>query len=120
MTTLYSTLGLKSILFGIKETEVEHIVTTSDLLDQLIEIIDKAEHVKKIYVIDVHPGLLKTDSPLTQEHFNKAIAGQNRTIELISYDNLCKMGNDSKESDFEYIRPNPDSLAVIMFTSGNY
>ncbi|KAI7696028.1 Long-chain-fatty-acid--CoA ligase 4 [Sarcoptes scabiei] len=101
ITTLYTTLGLKSICHGIQETEVEKIITTSDLLPMLLKIIDKTTNVKKIYVIDLHPGLLKSD-PVEEKDFNDILASQNRSITMISF-------NDLLDKD----------TALILYTSGS-
>lgn len=117
VTTLYTTLGKKSVLYGIQETEVEHIITTSDMLPTLLELIDQMPLVKNIYVIEIHRGLLKSE-PITENDFNKKLEGQNRLIKLITYNHLAKIGY-LRENELHYTRPKPSDLAVILYTSGN-
>ncbi|KAH7638396.1 long-chain-fatty-acid-coa ligase-like protein 2 [Dermatophagoides farinae] len=117
VTTLYTTLGKKSVLYGIQETEVEHIITTSDMLPTLLELIDQMPLVKNIYVIEIHRGLLKSE-PITENDFNKKLEGQNRLIKLITYNHLAKIGY-LRENELHYTRPKPSDLAVILYTSGS-
>lgn len=115
MTTLYATLGHKGIVFGINETEVEHIVTTQDLLPILLKLIGEVPKIRKIYVIELHPKQLKSQ-PVTQEDFKAAVP--DRQIELITYNKLKEIGHNTTEEEFDYKRPEPDDIAVILYTSG--
>ncbi|OTF69694.1 hypothetical protein BLA29_012823, partial [Euroglyphus maynei] len=115
VATLYTTLGKKSVLYGIQETEVEHIITTSNMLPMLLELIDQMTHVKNIYVIELHRGLLKSD-PVTADDFNKKLEGQNRMIKLITYDQLARIGY-LRENELHYTEPKSSDLAVILYTS---
>ena len=117
VATLYTTLGKKSVLYGIQETEVEHIITTSNMLPILFELIDQMTLVKNIYVIEVHHGLLNSE-PLTEQDFNKKLQEQNRSIKLITYDHLARIGY-LRENELQYTPPKPSDLAVILYTSGN-
>ena len=117
ITTLFATLGQEGIVFGINETEVEHIVTTEDLLPVLLKVIDRIPKVRKIYVIELNRGLLKS-KPVTEEDFDKAVP--DRQVKLITYRKLLEIGANTDENEFEYTRPKPDDTAIILYTSGEW
>ena len=116
MTTLFATLGLDGIVFGINETEVEHIVTTEDLLPNLLKIINRIPKVRHIYVIELHPGLLKFGKT-KQADFDNA-TGESRKVQLITYKQMIDIGENTSEDKYEYTRPKPEDVAVILYTSG--
>lgn len=117
VATLYATLGLEGIVHGINETEVEHVVTTEDLLPNLLKVIERCPKVRKIIVIELHPGLLKTK--VTQDDFRKAV-GQGRSFDLISYKKMILLGKDISENEVTITNPKPEDVAIILYTSGNY
>lgn len=116
VTTLYATLGSAGVVHGINETEVEHIITTEDLLPSLLKIIDKTPKVKKIYYVEMNKGLLR-GAPLKQEDFEKA--RPDSQIELITYNQLLETGSKVKSDEFQVTRPKPEDVAVILYTSGS-
>lgn len=87
------------------------------MLPILFELIDQMTLVKNIYVIEVHHGLLNSE-PLTEQDFNKKLQEQNRSIKLITYDHLARIGY-LRENELHFTPPKPSDLAVILYTSGN-
>lgn len=116
VTTLYATLGLEGIVHGIKETEVEHLVTTEDLLPSILKIIDRIPKVRHITVIELHHNLLLKQGKVGQSDFDQATNG--RKITLTTYDQLLELGKQSPV--LKYTSPKPDDVAVILYTSGKY
>ena len=116
MATLFATLGQEGVIFGMNETEVEHVITTEDLLPTLLKVINRIPRVRHIYVIDLHPGLLKT-SKVTQADFDK-VTGPDRKVQIVSYKKMLEIGASIPEDQAEYTRPKPDDVAVILYTSG--
>lgn len=91
-------------------------MTTQDLLPILLKVIDRCPKVRKIFVIELHPGLLKTK--VTQQDFDKVVAETDRKLELITYNELLEIGKKISEEEVSYTSPKPDDVAVILYTSG--
>lgn len=117
VTTLYATLGLEGIVHGIKETQVEHLVTTEDLLPSILKVIDRIPKVRHITVIQLHHALLLKQGKVGQADFDKATKAADRKVTLTTYDQLLELGKQSPV--LEYTSPKADDVAVILYTSGS-
>lgn len=117
VTTLYATLGLEGIVHGIKETQVEHLITTEDLLPSILKVIDRIPKVRHITVIQLHHTLLLKQGKVGQVDFDEATKTDGRKVTLTTYDQLLELGKQSPV--LEYTSPKADDVAVILYTSGN-
>lgn len=117
MTTLYATLGLEGIVHSFQDTEVEHVVTTEDLLPSLLKVINRIPKVRHITVIQLHHALLLKQGKVGQADFDNATqADGGRKVTLTTYDQLLDIGQQCPL--LEYTSPKADDVAVILFTSG--
>lgn len=103
IVTIYATLGDDGIVHGIKETEVEIVITTHELLPKFKTILHQLPNVKKI--IYMEDQLHKTDT-----------VGFKEGVELMPFTKVLKMGAESK---IEGVSPKPNDIAIIMYTSGS-
>ncbi|XP_054161476.1 long-chain-fatty-acid--CoA ligase 4-like [Oppia nitens] len=108
ITTLYSTLGTDSLVYGINETEVTHVITTEDLLTKLAKIRAQIPRVKTVVYIEL---------PYRQHSTPDATNGDN-TVELIKFEQLEKDGQLAPEKLIGLV-PTEDDRALIQYTSGS-
>lgn len=118
MTTLYATLGLEGIVHSFQDTEVEHVVTTEDLLPSILSVIHRTPKVRHITVIQLHHALLLKQGKVGQADFDSATrqTEEGRRVTLTTYDQLLELGKQSPL--LEYTSPKADDVAVILYTSG--
>lgn len=103
VVTLYSTLGDEGVIHGVRQTEVELIVTSHDLLPKFRTLLAECPHVK--YIVYMEDPLHKTDR-----------SGFPPNISIFSFCEVLEMGS---KSNYGVSPPTPEDTAVIMFTSGS-
>jgi len=109
IVTLYSTLGIEALTFGINQTATSFLITSGEQLPKLIKIIDKIPTVTHLIVI--------TDK-FTQKNlleFKNTVASRMR---VFTVEEVEQFGIESEVID-TYTRPKANDLAVIMYTSGS-
>uniref|UniRef100_A0A7N8XRY5 long-chain-fatty-acid--CoA ligase n=1 Tax=Mastacembelus armatus TaxID=205130 RepID=A0A7N8XRY5_9TELE len=108
LVTLYATLGLTAIAHGLNETEITHIITSKDLLQQrLKDILCDVPRLQYIIVVDSKPTTWK-DIP--------------RGITVYSMDTVKEIGSKPENSNpmnNKIVQPQTSDIAVIMYTSGS-
>lgn len=103
IVTIYATLGDEGIIHGIKETEVEIVITTHELLPKFRTILKELPNVKKIIFMEDQLHQTETD-------------GFKPGVELMPFSQILSLGEKSK---FEGLPPKPEDIAIIMYTSGS-
>jgi long-chain acyl-CoA synthetase len=108
VVTLYATLGLEALQFGINQTKSSFVVTTGEQLNKIEKILDKIPNVTHLIVI--------TDK-FTEENFKKF---RSKTTRLTSYTfrELIDIGKQTPPIT-NYKKPRAVDLAIIMYTSGS-
>ncbi|KAK5925394.1 hypothetical protein CgunFtcFv8_017920 [Champsocephalus gunnari] len=105
LVTFYSTLGEEAIAFGLNETEVTHLVTSSDLLQtklkNVLPLIPKLKHV--IYV---------DKKKVSTQGFSDGLS-------IHSMQAVRELGALPENIGSEIVKPQPSDLAVVMYTSGS-
>ncbi|XP_026169675.1 long-chain-fatty-acid--CoA ligase 3b [Mastacembelus armatus] len=105
LVTLYATLGLTAIAHGLNETEITHIITSKDLLQQrLKDILCDVPRLQYIIVVDSKPTTWK-DIP--------------RGITVYSMDTVKEIGSKPENIGVDRRQPQTSDIAVIMYTSGS-
>ncbi|CAF0944544.1 unnamed protein product [Didymodactylos carnosus] len=105
VVTLYSTLGDEAVRHGITESEVEVIVTSTELVPKLEKILEKT---KKVHHVIYFPG------------FKQIHPTDKNDIEFHSLQQLEEKGKQANIDGFILNkRPKPQDIAVIMYTSGS-
>jgi long-chain acyl-CoA synthetase len=107
VVTLYSTLGIEALAYGINETKTSFLITSGEQLDKIEAILPKIPSVTHVIVI--------TDN--FNEKSMYKFKGKNATPKAIALRDVEFEGSQSVERSFE--RPTKDDLAVIMYTSGS-
>jgi len=107
VVTLYATLGDDAVMHGIKETEAEIVITSSELLDKFKKIISSMPSVKHIVYFE---GAKKPK-----------LDGFPASVKTHSFSKLQDLGSDPVNlSAFEdRDRASREDLALIMYTSGS-
>ncbi|CDW57480.1 long chain fatty acid coenzyme A ligase 4 [Trichuris trichiura] len=106
VVTIYATLGEGSIANAINETESETIITTHDLIPKVKEISSECKHLKRIVYFLPRYSLTR---PLTAAEIVE-------DCEMYDLDEIEYLGEEHYQPPPE--QPNPDDIAMIMFTSG--
>ncbi|KAF2366525.1 AMP-dependent synthetase/ligase [Trinorchestia longiramus] len=105
IVTLYTNLNDDGIAHGVKETEVDTVVTSYDLFPRLVKVLTGNDQVKQVIVFeDQLEGIGDAKSKLP-------------SVNVLSYSQVRKMGKESTQENTE--GPKPDDLAIIMYTSGS-
>lgn len=107
VVTLYSTLGIEALAYGINETQTSFLITSGEQLDKIEAILPKIPSVTHVIVI--------TDN--FNEKSMYQFKGKHATPKAIALRDVEFEGSQSVERTFQ--RPNKDDLAVIMYTSGS-
>lgn len=109
VTTLYATLGIDALSFGINQTETSYLITSGDQLPKLQKILHKIPTVTHLIVITdkfSHKNLLEFKNSITN------------SMKVFTMEEVEKFGVESEQID-TYTRPVADDLAIIMYTSGS-
>jgi long-chain acyl-CoA synthetase len=102
---IYDTLGVENREFVIKQSEIKGIFTTTSLLTNLIDLSDESkELLKHIVIMD--------ENNLTDDHRSNA---ESAGYSIYGFNEFEQLG---KEASHEPIKPSPDDLAILMYTSG--
>lgn len=109
VVTLYATLGIEALSFGINQTGAKFVIASSEQLPKIKNILDKIPNVTHIIAIgDKH----------NQKNINDFKINNSSKIKLFTIQEVEDIGRDSEVID-TYKRPTKDDLAVIMYTSGS-
>ncbi len=108
IVTLYSTLGVEALAFGINQTQSTYLITSGEQLPKLQKILDKVPNLKTVIVF--------TDkfSEKTLSDF-KAKA---TSLTIYSFNQVEEIGQKA-DTITEYTSPKKNDLAIIMYTSGS-
>lgn len=110
VVTLYSTLGIEALAFGINQTDASYLITSGDQLGKIEKILAKVPKLTHIIVLSdkfTEPNVTK---------FRLKCAGK---INVVTANELEQLGAESKLDEENYKKPGRDDLAVIMYTSGS-
>lgn len=109
VVTLYSTLGIDALTFGINQTETSYLITSGEQLPKLQKIIHKIPTVTHLIVIAdkfSQKNLLEFKNSITS------------TTKVFTIEEVEKFGVESDKVE-AYTRPTAKDLAIIMYTSGS-
>ncbi|KAH9375907.1 hypothetical protein HPB48_012547 [Haemaphysalis longicornis] len=102
LVTMYTTLSNDAIVSAVNETEVTHMVTSSDLLPRVLSVADKMPSLTHIVY------MVGTDT----ENFKPPAT----RLKVIPFSSLDQLGADYKLPESA---PTADDVAIVMFTSGS-
>jgi long-chain acyl-CoA synthetase len=111
VVTLYSTLGIEALAFGINQTKSNYVITSGDQIGKIEKILKKIPNLTHLIVF--------TDK-FTEKNvieFKKRVLDE-RNLTVLTMTQVEEIGRDSTIiSSFE--QPKRDDLAIIMYTSGS-
>ena len=99
--TLYTNLGAEAVGHGLREVEVEVVITTSALLPALTALLPACPLLNCVIVLD-----------------GEAEGTVVSNLQLLSFQEVLQLG-DQDDQAAESCAPEPDDLAIIMYTSGS-
>nr|XP_054770780.1 long-chain-fatty-acid--CoA ligase 4-like [Lytechinus pictus] len=104
VVTLYATLGEAAIAYGINQTGIKYVITTTTLLTKL-------KSIQKDIPTVTH--IICMEDPVTKLDEKKLSNG----IKVTSFQSVINRGAASK--NVQRLKPKADDLAIIMYTSGS-
>lgn len=107
LCTLYSTLGMDSIVIALNELQSTHMVTSGEFLSKIDSLKSRLDHLNTIIVTE---NIVNNE---TEEWSVKSIEKMN-LISLTSF-----FDDNAPQFEGEYERPDEDTIALIMYTSGS-
>ena len=111
VVTLYATLGVDALAFGINESKSRFAITSSEQLPKLQKILARVPALENIVVFtDKHTDKFLVD-------FKKANA-DNLKLNVFTLGQVEEIGAKMTD-DVAFTAPGKDDLAVIMYTSGS-
>lgn len=110
IVTLYATLGIEALEFGIEQTETKFLVISGEQISKIEKILSKINSVTHIVVIGEKFYLENYNN------FKKQAMTMNKTV--LTYDEVYDLGKSS-EVITDYESPKNDDLAIVMYTSGS-
>lgn len=110
VVTLYSTLGIEALAFGISQTGSSYLITSGDQLSKVEKILEKVPKLTHIIVLS---------DRFTEANVTKFRLKQAGKINVVTANELEQLGAESKLVEGSYKKPSKDDLAVIMYTSGS-
>lgn len=109
IVTLYATLGIEALTYGINQTATSFLITSGDQLPKIQKILHKIPTVTHLIVITdkfSHKNLLEFKNSITS------------SMKVFTIEEVEKFGVESEKIE-TYTVPNTDDLAIIMYTSGS-
>lgn len=105
LVTFYATLGEEAIAFGLNETGVTHLVTSTELLEtKLRNVLPQIPKLKHVIYVD-------------QKKINTE--GYPAGLSIHSMQAVQELGNLPENMERPIVKPEPSDLAVVMYTSGS-
>ncbi|KAK8724044.1 hypothetical protein OTU49_011412 [Cherax quadricarinatus] len=105
VVTLYTNLPNESIALCLKETEVNTLITTHDLLPRVVKILPKCNLVTNVIVIEDQLDGIGSVEEVSKE------------VTVIPFQDILNL--ESSEKSKPLVLPTPDAIAIIMYTSGS-
>lgn len=105
VVTLYATLGKEAVVHGVNESEVTHIIVSTQLISKFKDIMGKMPKVTHLIYIGDGKSPKKSDYP--------------ESVQLRSMEDVEVIGAQIDNLRTPVAKPSPDDLAVIMYTSGS-
>ena len=110
VVTLYTNLGEDAVRHGLTETEVETVITSSELLPKFVRILSDQSQDKVKRIIYFENPIRRTKT-----------TGFRENVQLISYWDVISLGkktgnNNLDNVDAEPVSPTKDTPAIIMYT----
>jgi long-chain acyl-CoA synthetase len=108
LVTLYSTLGVDALAYGINQTNSSYMITSGEQLPKIQKILNKIPNLTHLIVLN---------DKFTEKNFNDF--KKNATnLTVYKMDELVEIGKNS-DKKISFVSPKKDDLAVIMYTSGS-
>ena len=108
IVTLYSTLGVEALAFGINQTQSSFLITSSEQLPKVQKILDKVPGLKTLIVF--------TDK-FSQKNLNDFKA-KATSLNVYSIEEVEEIGKREPMCE-DFTAPKKNDLAIIMYTSGS-
>ncbi|CCE64567.1 hypothetical protein TPHA_0I00610 [Tetrapisispora phaffii CBS 4417] len=124
VVTAYDTLGEKGLIHSMKQTNSKAMFTDNALLKSLVNPLAEATNLKYlIYSDTIDPNDKRFGGKLYNEA-NEALEELKKIrpdVQFYSFDEIMEFGSNipNDTTEFEFIRPKPEDLSCIMYTSGS-
>ena len=109
IVTLYATLGVDALAYGINQTSANYVFTSSEQLPKLQKIIQKIPNITHVIVFD---------DKFMEKNLCDFKIKCSSSIKVFTMSELETLGKESPQN-YTFERPNKNDLAIIMYTSGS-
>ena len=121
IVTAYDTLGESGLTHSMVQTNTNAVFTDNNLLPKLINPLKKATEIKYIIHSEkINPKDKRQNGKMFKVANDaiKQIKEIRPDIQIFTFDEIIKMGQDSKH-EIDIHPPTPEDLCCIMYTSGS-
>jgi len=108
IVTLYSTLGVEALAFGINQTQSSFLITSADQLPKVQKILGKVPNLKTLIVFAD-----KFSEKNLADFKTKATS-----LKVYSFQEVEDLGQREEKIE-KFTSPKKNDLAIIMYTSGS-
>ncbi|XP_071394470.1 long-chain-fatty-acid--CoA ligase 4 [Centroberyx affinis] len=105
LVTFYATLGEEAVAFGLNETGVTHLITSTELLETKLK--------------SVLPQIPKLKHVIYVDQKNMSTEGYPAGLAIHSMQAVRELGALPENMGRAIVKPQPSDLAVVMYTSGS-
>lgn len=111
LCTMYSTLGEEGIIHGLNEVESKYIICNEDVIQRFLDVLDRIHYVTHLITIG------KTEERKVIPDIKDSNQNTRKVNEVLIV-SLEDLENRVQSSMLPSFTPQPDDLALIMYTSG--
>lgn len=105
VVTIYATLGDEALVYGFNEVQAKYVFTDAALLPKLSNLQSQMPHITNIIYFGEAKKTLVNEFP--------------SAVQIYSLGQVIELGSKLRHLNVPIESPNPDDLAVIMYTSGS-
>lgn len=111
VVTLYSNLGDSGVMYGMNQTKAKFVITTEELKNKLLTYSDKVPHLRNIIYFESKCPNIQAASRAMEG----TVSLEESKMRVRSLGYVEDIGE--KITDFNFELPDPEDIALIMYTS---
>lgn len=112
LVTLYSNLGEAGVMYGMNQTKAKFVITTEELKNNLLTYSSKVPHLRNIIYFESKCPNIQAASRAMEG----TVSLEESKMQVRSLGEVETIGE--KITDFTFELPDPEDIALIMYTSG--
>jgi long-chain acyl-CoA synthetase len=109
VATAYATLGIDAVVKAVKQGGVTVLVCNRKKVPEVKKLMSEMPSLKAV---------IYTDVLCTLDETKESISERGGGVQILSFQEVVELGS-TKSQEFPPTKPKPESIAVIMYTSGS-